>query len=263
MSSILSASASTPGALAPMRSDWDYSALAANYDARPGYAAALLDRVFAQLQLGPGRRVLDVGAGTGALTAALCVSGAEVVACEPNPQMRAIGAAKPTCAQAHWLAARGEALPLCESSVDLLGYGSSFNVLDPSVALVEAVRVLRRGGHWLALWNHRDTEDPLQAEVERCIRRQVPGYRAGARREDPRPLVRESGLFEAIDADVERFEVEVKASEWLRAWQAHATLRRQAGTAFARVLADIAHCVQGAEVLRVPYHTRAYRARRR
>jgi ubiquinone/menaquinone biosynthesis C-methylase UbiE len=177
--------------------------------------------------------------------------------------MRAIGAAKPTCAQAHWLAARGEALPLCESSVDLLGYGSSFNVLDPSVALAEAARVLRRGGHWLAVWNHRDTEDPLQAEVERCIRRHVPGYQAGARREDPRPLVRESGLFEAIDAEVERFAVEVEASQWLRAWQAHATLRRQAGAAFARVLADIERCVQGAEVLRVPYHTRAYWARRR
>lgn len=246
-----------------MRSDWDYSALAASYDARPGYAAALLDRVFTRLQLGPGRRVLDVGAGTGALTAPLCARAAEVIACEPNPQMRAIGATKPACAQACWIAARGEALPLRASSVELLGYGSSFNVLDPSDALAEAARVLRPGGHWLALWNHRDIDDPLQAEVERCIRRRVSGYRMGARREDPRPLVRESGLFEAIEAEIERFEVDVDAREWLRAWQAHATLRRQAGAAFAQVLADIEACVQGAGVLRVPYHTRAYWAFRR
>lgn len=246
-----------------MCSDWDYSALAADYDARPGYAAALLDRLLVLLQFGPGSRGLDVGAGTGALTAPLCARGAEVFACEPNRQMRAIGAAKPNCAPACWLAGRGEALPLRDACMDLLTYGSSFNVLEAQRALGEARRVLRVGGHWLALWNHRDVDDPLQAEVERCIRRYVSDYRAGSRREDPRPVLIESGLFEDIGADTERFEVEVEVAEWMRAWQAHATLRRQAGAAFPHVLSGIESCVAGARRLRVPYHTRAYWARLR
>ena len=51
---------------------------------RPDYAQAAVRWT---LERAPGRRVLDLGAGTGKLTAALLALGAEVIAVEPDPAM--------------------------------------------------------------------------------------------------------------------------------------------------------------------------------
>lgn len=48
----------------------------------------------------------------------------------------------------------------------------------------------------------------------------------------------------------------------MRAWRAHATLRRQAGERFADVLAAIQDCLGTTQQLRLPYHTRVYWAQR-
>ena len=68
---------------------------AARYDqARPSYPAAALERVLAALRRPPEPRpaagLVDVGAGTGKLTALLVDRAAEVVAVEPDPQMLAV-----------------------------------------------------------------------------------------------------------------------------------------------------------------------------
>ena len=60
------------------------------YDrARPEYPEAGVERFGEALGLRPGSRVLDVGAGTGKLTAPLAERGAEVLAVEPVAEMRA------------------------------------------------------------------------------------------------------------------------------------------------------------------------------
>ena len=57
---------------------------------RPGYPREAVQWLCAELGLGPGRTVLDVGAGTGKLTRELVPSGATVIAVEPVPGMRAV-----------------------------------------------------------------------------------------------------------------------------------------------------------------------------
>src|SRR5262245_11057068 len=57
---------------------------AADYEkARPSYAAEAIELIERVASLGPGKRVLDLAAGTGKLTRQLMVSGAELVAVEP------------------------------------------------------------------------------------------------------------------------------------------------------------------------------------
>jgi predicted RNA methylase len=60
------------------------TAAAAYAEHRPDYAEAAVRWA---LERAPGQRALDLGAGTGKLTAALLVLGAEVVAVEPDPAM--------------------------------------------------------------------------------------------------------------------------------------------------------------------------------
>jgi len=61
-----------------------FSRSAEAYDrARPEYPAVAVDRFVTALGLGPGSRAIDVGAGTGKLTAPLAERGADVLAVEP------------------------------------------------------------------------------------------------------------------------------------------------------------------------------------
>lgn len=242
---------------------WDYTRLASTYDHRPNYSSALLQSTFAGLDLPAGLPVAEVGAGTGKLTAELLRAGLSVVAMEPNAAMRAEALAKPALRRARWLASRGESLPLASGSVGLVAYGSSFNVLPPQAALDECARVLAGGGVWLAVWNHRDLDDPLQHAVEQAIRRLVPDYAYGSRREDPSAQVRAHGAFEAPAAAEQRFVVEMPATDWLAAWRSHATLQRQAGARWEAVLGAITDVVGSAATLQIPYATRLWHARRR
>jgi SAM-dependent methyltransferase len=136
--------------------------------ARPDYPEATVGRLCERLGAAPGRRVLDLGAGTGMLTRHLLDRGAEVVAAEPVAGMRA------ALAEAHPRAlvvgARAEALPLGDASVDAVAVAQAFHWFDATAALAEVHRVLRPGG-WLAvLFNVRDLTDPLQAELDAHLR---------------------------------------------------------------------------------------------
>ncbi len=241
--------------------EWNYTDLAAAYDHRPDYHAGLVRHLLSDFELAQGDTVLDVGAGTGKLTGLLADSGATVVACEPNAEMLRRGADKGH-RNASWVRAVGESLPIRTTSIALVCFGSSFNVLPAGAALDESARVLQGNGHWLALWNHRDLDDSLQREVEEIIRRHVPAYDYGRRRVDPSHDVAMHASFEVVRAHEQRFVVDVAATDWIAAWQSHATLQRQAGAVLPRILAEVHALIDGAGTLSVPYFTRAWTARR-
>jgi SAM-dependent methyltransferase len=112
--------------------------------------------------------VLDLGAGTGMLTRHLLAHGAEVVAAEPVAGMRTVlRDAHPT---AMTVAARAEALPLPDAAVDAVTVAQAFHWFDAPAALAEMHRVLRPGGAVAVLFNIRDLDDPLQAELDEQLR---------------------------------------------------------------------------------------------
>lgn len=241
---------------------WDYTQLAATYDFRPDYCNDLIVDTLNDLGVMPGVLAVEVGAGTGKLTHPLLRYGLKVIATEPNEAMRNVALNQASLKSANWVASLGEAIPLRDDSVDLVAYGSSFNVLSAQTALTESARVLKNGGIWLALWNHRDLDDPLQSEVEATIRHHVPNYDYGRRRVSPASDVANHGAFTGISAVERRFVVVVKADDWLLAWQSHATLQRQAGTNFPIILKELSTLLGNAKQLDIPYFTRAWFARR-
>ena len=101
-----------------------------------------------------GLRVLDLGAGTGKLTALLVALGADVTAVEPDESMLAELRRQVPSARA--LAGPAEAIPLPDGSVDAVLCGQSLHGFDMSRALPEIARVLVSGGTIGALWNSDD-----------------------------------------------------------------------------------------------------------
>lgn len=242
--------------------EWDYTDLAGTYDLRADYAPDLLRRTLERLGCQPGDVALEVGAGTGKLTGPLCDYGLDLTALEPNASMREMALRKGLGQRARWVAGRGEALPVASQSCRLVAFGSSFNVIPAQTALQECARVLEPGGCWLAVWNHRDLEDPLQKSVEELIRRHIPDYDHGRRRRSPESDLRTHGGWHDICGAEERFIVDIPARDWLAAWASHATLSRQAGSQKADILAEIGQWLGAEQTLRVPYFSRLWTAHR-
>ncbi len=159
---------------------------------RPGYQREVVDWLSEVLELGPGRTVLDVAAGTGKLTRELVASGATVIAVEPVSAMRAVLERVVPDAQA--LDGTAEALPVDAGAVDAITAASAFHWFDGPVAAAEFHRVLRAGGRVALLWNRRRLDQPIHQAVDEIIgpyRRRTPSHHRGEWRE---PL-ESAGLF--------------------------------------------------------------------
>jgi len=140
-----------------------FGAVAAAYaEHRPDYAQAALRWA---LEPAPGPRVLDLGAGTGKLTATLVALGAEVIAVEPDPAMltelrRALPAVRA-------LPGSAEAVPLPDASIDAVLAGHALHWFDMDVAGPEIARVLEPDGILAGLWNVFDNRVDWVAGLER------------------------------------------------------------------------------------------------
>jgi SAM-dependent methyltransferase len=108
--------------------------------------------------LAGGPRVLDVGAGTGRLSAPLQQAGYDVVAVEPLDAMRAILTGHIGAANA--LAGRAEALPLDDASVDGAVCSDAWHWFDAARAAGELARVVRPGGGVVVCVSHPSWDAP-------------------------------------------------------------------------------------------------------
>jgi SAM-dependent methyltransferase len=140
-----------------------FGAAATSYaEHRPDYAEAALRWA---LEGAPGPRVLDLGAGTGKLTATLVALGVDVIAVEPDSAMLTeLRRALPTVGA---LPGRAEAVPLPDASVDAVLAGHALHWFDMDVAGPEIARVLVPSGILAGLWNVMDNRVGWVAELER------------------------------------------------------------------------------------------------
>jgi SAM-dependent methyltransferase len=172
-----------------------FGAGAANYAAgRPGYPREVIERC-----LPPGATdVLDLAAGTGALTAGLLELGLAVVAVEPLDEMRAL-----IPAPAVAVAGTAERIPLPDDSVDAVFVGQAWHWFDIPRAVAEAHRVLRPGGTLTPMWNLLDDADPLSRTLsdlamhDECSARML--------EKDPPPPFDPAGMFSAPERIITRY----------------------------------------------------------
>ncbi len=134
---------------------------------RPGYPPKAIRWLERRLELGPGRTVVDVGAGTGKLTRELVASGADVLAVEPVPAMRAV--LERAVPEARALEGTAESLPVGDGSVDAIVVAQAFHWFDGPAALAEFHRVLRPDGRIALIWNRRLREQPLHRAISEII----------------------------------------------------------------------------------------------
>jgi SAM-dependent methyltransferase len=107
-------------------------------------------------------RVLEIGAGTGALTRKLVRRVDQVLAVEPDGRMRAVLQADTP--EAEVVAGQAEDIPADAASFDAVVAASAWHWVDEERALPEVARVLRPGGRLALVWSGPDRSiDWMQA----------------------------------------------------------------------------------------------------
>jgi SAM-dependent methyltransferase len=141
-----------------------FSAAAGEYErARPSYPPEAIAWLAERTNLGRGRIVVDLAAGTGKLTRLLVGTGARVVAVEPLAEMRKL------ITDVEALDGTAEELPLPDDAVDVVTVAQALHWFDLDRALPEISRVLRPDGWLVLVWNMRDLDDPVQRSVEELL----------------------------------------------------------------------------------------------
>ena len=241
-----------------MKTEWDYTTLADAYLKRPDYADAAVDAMLSIARVEVGDKVCDVGAGVAHLTLMLAARGLDVSAVEPNDAMRANGVKRTErLGNVRWHEGTGEATGQASQAFDIVTFGSSFNVCDRHQALKETARILKPRGWFACMWNHRQLENPIQAQIEAIIKERVSGYGYGTRREEQTAVLDSSGLFGPVVHVDARVMHEQPIEECVEAWRSHATLERQAGAAFHQVIDAIEDYLRrlGTPSIQIPYST--------
>ncbi|MBS2961467.1 class I SAM-dependent methyltransferase [Actinocrinis puniceicyclus] len=146
-----------------------FGAAARDYDRyRVGPPAEIVERI-----LPPSCEVvLDLGAGTGAMTRHLLARIPQVYAVEPDPRMREVLAEN--CPGVTAMEGVAERIPLPDASVDAVVMSAAWHWVDPDRAIPEVARVLRDGGTLALVWNHSDRNVPWVSDLD-ALRRRITG----------------------------------------------------------------------------------------
>lgn len=156
-----------------------FEVAAAAYErGRPDFAPAVVDRLIQSLGLGPGRTLLELGAGTGKLTRLLARSGARIMAVEPVAAMRARLSGIPGVEA---IDAVAEDVPVNAGAVDAAVGAQAFHWFENERVVSELARMLPPGGPVGLVWNVRDESVPWVAALTQLLepyRGDTPSHRS-------------------------------------------------------------------------------------
>lgn len=151
-----------------------FDAAAKSYAAaRPSYPGAAVAFLLGDHD----QDVLDLGAGSGALTRLLHRQAARVIAAEPSTNL--LQALRESSPDAAVVEAGAEHLPFAGASFDVVTVATAFHWFDPIRALPEIARVLRLRGHLGLVWNTRIVNQGWTAEFDGLLRSAQPSTLQG------------------------------------------------------------------------------------
>jgi SAM-dependent methyltransferase len=132
-----------------------FGEVAEQYDrSRPSYPDAIVDDLVELAGLGPGRRVLEVGAGTGKATAMFAARGIPVLALEPSPEMAAVARRKlEPYPEVELVQSEFERWDPHGAEFSLIYAAQSWHWIRPELGYVRARAALAPGGWLAAFWN--------------------------------------------------------------------------------------------------------------
>ncbi len=113
------------------------------------------------------RTVVDLGAGTGAMSKQLLGLVDRVIAIEPDNRMRAVLTENLHDVTA--LRGVGESMPIDDASVDAVLASSSWHWMKEDLALQEAARVLVPGGTLSVVWSGPDPDGPFLVQAQALL----------------------------------------------------------------------------------------------
>jgi SAM-dependent methyltransferase len=151
-----------------------FGSVAAGYAAlRPTYPS---DAVAFLVGRDRPRRVLDLGAGTGLLTAVVRELGHEVLAVDPSAEMLAELSQRLPDVDA--VVGSAESIPAGDASMEAVVAGQAAHWFDPEPAAQEIRRVLRPGGVLGLIWNTRDERVPWVAALGAALAAEARNHEA-------------------------------------------------------------------------------------
>jgi SAM-dependent methyltransferase len=142
-----------------------FGSVADDYDRwRPGPSPAVVDWL---LPAEP-RRVVDIGAGTGALSRLLVGRVRDLVAVEPDARMREVLARN--VPEATVLEGQGERIPVEDVSADAVVVSSAWHWMDVDATIAEVARVLRPRGVLGVVWSGVDWRGDWFTQLRGTVR---------------------------------------------------------------------------------------------
>jgi SAM-dependent methyltransferase len=217
---------------------------------RPGYPDELFADLAAAVDLGPARRVLEVGAGTGQATRGLAARGARIVALEPGRSLLEVARRRlADLPSVELVNATFEAAELGAGSLDAIAAFTSWHWLDPEVRGVKAARALAPGGALVTVATHH-VAGGTQAffdEVQRCYERWDPATPPNLRLTPADEIAPQEDEPPFGAATFNRYEWErtYTTAEYLDLLYSYSGHRRLAAERRAGLLACIAELIDG------------------
>ncbi len=160
---------------------------------RPSYPPELIDAVCEHVALQSGDRVLEVGCGTGQLTAALVGRGLDVLAVEPGPSMIERAQLRLGRDAAEFICGRFEEVSLPAERFAAVFSASAFHWVDPTVGWAKAASLLRPGGS-LALIQYCSGADRHSIGIELELLRALTAIAPEVASTLPKPRMAEAAL---------------------------------------------------------------------
>jgi trans-aconitate methyltransferase len=244
-----------------------FDAKAELYDAvRPSYPDALADDVISRA----GRRMLEIGAGTGKATVVFARRGASIVAIEPGAGLAAVLRRNVAGHDVTIENTTFEAWPIARP-FDVVMAAQAIHWIDPRVRYVKPAEVLAPGGTLAVIRNERlALEDGLQGEIDAVYARWPVGS-SDQRVSDVVPVAQRelvdasdaSGLFGAVDVRVYSWTTTYTTARYLDlldTYSDHALLAQEYRASLYQAIAEAIERRGG--VVESPYVSMALLARR-